>query len=296
VWRTVMVQKPARLSLRNRQLHCENEDGINQLAIEDIAWLILETPQTSVTGALLSHLADSGVGVMTCDEKHLPNGVLMPFVQHHRQLSQLSLQLSWTEPFKKRCWQHLVIAKIKNQAAHLASLGDEEASALLRHDASRVLSGDSDNREAVAAKRYWLALFGDDFRRKESTGTTAALNYGYALIRAAIGRSLVATGFMPALGIHHRSQLNGWNLADDLMEPFRPLIDDWVVTRAAETPWNEDLSVTDRQQLVAVLNRPVLMESQTLTLLTACGQVVDTLAKATREASPLALNLPDFGG
>jgi len=296
VWRTVMVQKPAKLSLRNSQLRCENEDGINQLAVEDIAWVILETPQTSITGALLSHLADSGVGVMTCDEKHLPNGVLMPFVQHHRQLSQMSLQLSWSEPFKKRCWQKVVVAKINNQADHLDSLGNQEDALYLRHDASRVLSGDSDNREAVAAKRYWLSLFGNDFRRKDTTDTTAALNYGYALVRAAIGRSLVAKGFMPSLGLHHKSQLNAWNLADDLMEPFRPLVDSHIVSMSIETPWDENLSVIDRQRLVSILNLSVLIDGQVLTFLTACEYMVESLVGASRDASPSILTLPDFGG
>lgn len=295
MWRTVMVQKPARLSLRHNQLCCENDDGVSQLAIEDIAWVILESPRVSLTGALLSTLADSGVGLMTCDDKHLPNGVLTSFVQHHRQLSQLSLQLSWSEPFKKRCWQQIVISKITNQANHIAALGDKESATLLHHFASRVLSGDTDNREAVAAKEYWQALFGNDFRRKASTGTTAALNYGYALIRGAIGRSLAANGFMPALGLHHKSQLNGWNLADDLIEPFRPLVDAWVVSMATEFPWEENLSVNDRQRLVSILNQPVLIGGQALSLLTACEQVTDNLVRASREVSPPMLVLPEFG-
>ncbi len=295
MWRTIMVQKPAKLSLRHNQLRCENEDGVSQLAIEDVAWLILETPQSTITGALLSHLSDAGVGVMTCDDKHLPNGVLMPFVPHHRQLTQLNAQLTWSEPFKKRCWQRLIIAKITNQAIHLEALGDDETGALLRHDASRVLSGDTDNREAVAAKRYWHGVFGTDFRRRSSTGNTAALNYGYALVRAALGRALVAAGFMPALGLHHRSQLNGWNLADDLVEPFRPLVDGWVVSMGEETPWNDDLSVTDRQRLANLLNRPVLLNSDTVSLLTACTHMVESLVRATRENLPTRLDVPVFG-
>ncbi len=292
MWRTVMVQKPARLSLRHEQLRCENEDGVSQVALEDIAWIILETPQTSITGALLSQLANAGVGVMTCDDKHLPNGVLMPFLPHHRQLSQLEIQLSGSEPFRKRCWQQFVIAKIENQAAHLAEQSLEEDADYLRHNAQRVLSGDTDNREAVAAKRYWQALFGSEFRRKGQSGTTAALNYGYALVRACIGRALVAGGFLPTRGVHHKSQLNGWNLADDLMEPYRPLVDQWVVALAQQEAWGSELTVENRQQLVALLNQPVRIADETLSMLTACEVTVESLVRASRDRLPSLLRLP----
>jgi CRISP-associated protein Cas1 len=279
------MQQPGKLSLRHSQLVCLNDAGEHTVPIEDIALVILETPQASITSALLGSLAQAEVMLITCDDKHLPNGMLLPLHAHHRALQQLQLQLAWTEPFKKRCWQRIVEQKIHNQAQHLHQLGEWETADYLRAHAKDVTSGDTTNREAVAAKRYWEGL---GFRRRGESLETAALNYIYAVIRATMARQLVVSGLQPMLGLHHQGQLNPWNLADDLMEPFRPWADAYVLSLNLT---GTDLTPQHRQQLAAITLHDAEVDGHVYNLITACEVVVDSLIKASREKEPKALQL-----
>lgn len=210
-WRGVHISKPARLNFRDRQLIVSQDDGEVSLSVEDIAWLILDTPQISITGSLLSALAENGVVMIVPDTKHHPAGVLLPFHQHHAQASIAHMQVNISLPLKKRLWQKLIVAKIRNQAMLLEQLGRPHAKALYAM-AERVGSGDPDNIEAQAARNYWPALFSDFTRGNENDWRNALLNYGYMVVRAAIARACVASGLLPAFGIHHESQMNAFNL------------------------------------------------------------------------------------
>lgn len=190
-------------------------------------------------------------------------------------------QLDWTEPFKKRCWQELVRQKIENQKSNLQDIGDTENADRLEMLRQSVQSGDVDNREAVAAKIYWTAYFGAQFRRQSERWHSSALNYGYAVIRAAIAKHLTAAGFIPAIGLHHRSQLNGWNLADDLLEPFRPIVDRYVHQLPTESDARE-LTLLDRQQLAALLAHECFVDEQRVNLLLAAELMVQALVGASR--------------
>jgi CRISPR-associated protein Cas1 len=223
-WRRVHISQPSRLTFRDRQFVVAQDDGEVSLAIEDIAWLVLDTRQVSVTGSLLSALAESGVAMIVPDAKHYPAGVLLPFHQHHAQAHIAHIQVGISQPLKKRLWQTLVIAKIRNQAMLLDRLSRPRARALFAM-AECVGSGDPDNVEAQAARTYWSNLFSDFTRGNEADRRNALLNYGYAVVRAALARASAASGLLPAFGVHHASRSNAFNLVDDLIEPFRPFVD-----------------------------------------------------------------------
>ena len=223
-FRNVIIESPARLKVQNEQLVvCMDRD--HSMPIEDLSAVLLESRQSTITTAALSRLGQCGCAVFVCDEKHLPCAVLLPFSQHSRALAAAGSQLSASLQLKKRLWQQIVISKIQNQAICL-SLNDKHSDEQrLLSMLSRVRSGDTENVEAVAAQAYFPALFWSGFVREEECLHNAALNYGYAILRGCMARCLAVYGFLPAFGIHHHSTLNGFNLADDFMEPFRPVID-----------------------------------------------------------------------
>lgn len=223
-FRNIIVESPAHISVKNKQLIIRT-DGEHSLAVEDISALLLESRQSTVTTAALSLLGQCGCAVFVCDERHMPCAVLTAYSQHSRQLAVAASQLSVGEVLKKHLWQSIVVAKIKNQAECLRLCGKENAAEGLFAIASAVRSGDSGNAEAQAAVRYFPALFQKGFTRSADNGINSALNYGYAILRGCMARYLASYGFLPMLGLHHKSELNSFNLADDMMEPFRPVVD-----------------------------------------------------------------------
>jgi CRISPR-associated protein Cas1 len=269
-------------------LRLKNDLGENTLPLEDVAVLILETHQATITSALLAQIAERGICLLTCDESHTPNGALLPFNPHHRQLQQMQYQLEWSEPFKKRCWQELIRQKISNQKSNLEVSDDQETAARLEVLRQSVQSGDTDNREAVAAKIYWPAYFGNQFKRQSEQWHSSALNYGYAILRGCIAKYLTAAGFLPAIGLHHRSQLNAWNLADDLLEPFRPIVDRYIKQMDIESISNE-LTVQERQQLAALLTHECRFDGQQVNLLLATELVVQSLMSASKLKDPKSI-------
>jgi CRISPR-associated protein Cas1 len=290
-----MIQNPTRLNLSKSQVQLRNDEGEHTLPLEDIAAIVLESPAITLTSALLSQAMEQGVAVMTCDDAHTPNGVLLPFLAHSRQGKMARLQLSWSEPLRKRLWQRIVQAKIANQALCLAACKGEGEAAHLRALAKRVQSGDPNNLEAQAARDYWPRLFGGAFLRSGAGGVNAALNYGYAVIRAFVARSQVAYGLLPAFGLHHESEMNAFNLTDDLMEPLRPLADALVFALREEGALqSEMLGKQARQRLVALGAAVCLLDGQKQTLMNACDRMSAGLASAIEGKSAALLPLPEF--
>ena len=188
-----------------------------------------------MTTAALAALASEGVTVFVCDEKHIPCAIMLPFARHSRQLEITRSQMCWTQPARNRWWQQIVQAKIRNQAECLALSGRCESASLLLRKSDGVRSGDRENREATAAALYFPALFGSGFTRGvENDARNAALNYGYAILRGCMARCLAVYGFIPWLGLHHDNTLNTWNLADDMMEPYRPVVDLFVASQVGQ--------------------------------------------------------------
>jgi CRISP-associated protein Cas1 len=291
-WRGVHVSKPARLSFRDAQVVVDQDDGQVTLALEDIAWLVLDTPQVSLTGALLSALSDFGVALIVPDAKHRPSGVLLPFHRHHAQAHVAHTQVGISVPLKKRLWQTLIVRKIENQAVLLDHLNEADAKSL-RAMAAQVGSGDPDNIEAQAARAYWSRLFADFKRQDENDRRNALLNYGYAVVRAALARACVASGLLPAFGVHHASKTNAFNLVDDLIEPFRPLVDHLGWQRANETA-SETLTLDDRRVMASVLNVRCRLGAETMSILAATEAVAASMVQAMEHGGAGLLKLPSF--
>ena len=226
---TLFFTTPVCLSLRNAQLVISWKNSNAQLtrSIEDLGCVVLESPMISVTMPLFSALVANNVAVIFCDGKGMPTAMLQGLDNNATQAESLKAQLAVSEPMKKQAWRQVIETKIKNQAAVLNSLGKDGA--VLKSLYANVKSGDADNREGLAARIYWSELMGRGFRReRDGEPPNAMLNYGYAILRAATARALLGSGLLPNLGIFHKSRYNAFPLADDMMEPYRPYVDEIV--------------------------------------------------------------------
>ena len=195
-----------------------------RIPLDQVAGVIVHAHGTTWSNSLLTELAARGVPVVLCGSNHAPRAVLMPLEGHHAQGRRIRAQWQAKRPLLKQIWKQVIVAKVDMQAASLEAMG--ESSAVLRMMIRKVTSGDSNNIEAQAARYYWPRMMGEDFRRcTEGRDENALLNYGYTILRAATARAVVAAGLHPSIGVHHSSGGNAFALADDLMEPFRPLVD-----------------------------------------------------------------------
>lgn len=257
-WRSVLISQPAWLKLKHRALVIEQEQGTASVPLEDIAVIVIDHYQVTITGQVLATCASEQIAVITVDESHIPNGVLLAHTPHSRAVKVLRSQMAMTQAHKKRLWQMIVQQKIRNQAYLLQKVGQTSVANRLFGLAKAVKSGDTDNLEAQSAQVYFPALFGADFTRDRLLFVNSALNYGYMVMRSAIARSLVSYGFLPALGLHHDSELNAFNLADDVIEPYRVLIDQAVYALSKQYSPEADLDVPAKASLVKLLHEDVL--------------------------------------
>jgi len=219
---------PARLSIQHRQLVIERpEQPPATIPCEDLGVLLVDHPAVTYTHGVFTALAEAGAAIVLCGPKHLPSSLLLPLNANTLQTERQRAQLEVALPLKKRLWQAIVASKLRQQAAVLRALTNEDAG--LEALARRVRSGDPENLEAQAAQRYWPRLFGHAFRRHpDGDPPNNLLNYGYMAFRAAMARALCAAGLLPTVGIHHHNRYNPFCLADDLIEPYRPFVD-WRV-------------------------------------------------------------------
>ena len=276
--------------MRNKQLVIET-DQIYFVPIEDISAILLENRQSTITTAALSFLGESGIAVYFCDQKHMPCAVMTPFSNHSRELAVLKTQLACKEPVKKRLWQKIVKTKIKNQAKCLEYTEKKDEALVISSYVEKVQSGDVKNVEASAAMKYFPFLFGNEFVRSDENVLNAALDYGYAILRGCIARSLAVYGFQTALGLHHRSELNNFNLADDLIEPFRPLID--LMVYSMEEFHGEEFSSDCRKLLFSSLSMDILSEGQHHSVSYAIERSVKSLSRALADGKT-ELYLPEL--
>lgn len=277
--RTLFFSTPYRLSLRNGQIVVathEMPDVEQTIPIEDVGFVVLEHQQTSITLPLLNALSDHNVAVIFCGENRMPNAMLMNLDSNTTQGEIYRDQLSAGEPLKKGLWKQIVEAKIRNQAALLHKLGKDGDK--LKPCYSNVKSGDADNREGVAAKLYWNELFGAHFvRSRKGDAPNALLNYGYTLLRAAVARSLMGSGLFPALGLFHRNRNNSFPLADDVMEPYRPYVDEVVFMMYANG--ETELDKTAKAKLLKVLYTDTVFAKTRRPLDIGLTQTTASLAK-----------------
>lgn len=300
--RTIEISRePAHLAVGNRQLVLKREGAVvGSIPCEDIGVVVVDHPQTTYTHGALASLADSDAAVVICGDNHLPAAILLPLATHSQVVTRLNLQLAVRVPVAKRLWQQIVAAKVRAQAANLAE-GSSQRKKLLAL-AREVKSGDPSNIEAQAAKLYWQHWLspgsvphscaeesGADpfapadplsrvFRRDpDGAGLNTFLNYGYAILRAAVARAIVAAGLMPSLGIHHKHRGNPFCLADDMMEPLRPLVDDRV--REMHRQGYDQLNQPAKKELLEVLAQPMQLAGQTGPLMIMLHRMTASLVR-----------------
>ena len=288
--RTLYFGNPAYLSLKLGQIvitkpsesGSESQDAdVRTLPIEDVGVVVLDNKQITMTQALLEMLLANNCAVITCDSRHLPVGLMLPLAGNTIQNERFRAQIDASLPLKKQLWQQTVRSKIRNQAAVLEYVHGNPAKNMLLW-ADDVKSGDKDNMEARAAAFYWKTLFPeeDDFYRdQDGDGLNALLNYGYAILRAVVARSLVCCGLLPTLGIHHHNRYNAYCLADDIMEPYRPYVDRLVYDVRSELPADNGLNRAVKQKLLGIPVIEVVINGSRSPLMNAVFQTTSSLVK-----------------
>ena len=295
VWRSVVISQPAKLKREHFSLVIEQAQSA-RVPFEDIAVIVLNNREITITHPVLSACAEYGVALYSTGDNHQPNGVFLPFLSHSRVTRMMRLQLDIDKPQTKRAWAIVVKVKISNQAIclRLAQKGDFER---LESYASRVRSGDTENKEAQASSYYFPQLFGKGFNRAQDCWVNAMLDYGYAIIRGAITRALVAHGFQPNIGLFHRSEQNAFNLADDVIEPYRALVDLHVFSAInPHADAKAELSPRDKTSLVALLNADMQMPRGNMSVLASIEQATESLLRLYEGGNESVLELPTLIG
>ena len=286
--RTLYFGNPAWLNVDHGQLVIRDpllkgttlNDEKARVPIEDIGLLVLDHQQITVTHTVLHQLLANNVAVVVCDERRHPCGMLLNLEGNRVQAELFKYQIESSEPMRKQLWKQTVEAKIQNQAAVLASAKGDAG--FLLELAAKVQSGDTGNREAQAAAWYWPRLFHSlpDFRRfREGPPPNNLLNYGYAILRAMVARSLVGSGLLPTLGIFHRNRYNAYALADDIMEPYRPFVDALVLDIIQKTGVPEDLTLDHKGQLLGLPVADVILDGKASPLMAAVARTTASLAQ-----------------
>ncbi len=283
--RTIHIGSPCTLRRREQQLVLQYPKDLGlpekTVPIEDIGVLIMDHQQVVVTHMLLSALLENNVAVITCNEQHMPTGLLLNLDGHTVQTELFRMQIEASEPLRKNLWMQTVQAKLRNQAAVLEQIGIPGD--VLREFAKNVRSGDPDNLEARGAAHYWKHVFPSHLqfvRHRFGAPPNNLLNYGYAILRAVVARSLVGSGLLPTLGIHHRNKYNAYCLADDVMEPYRPFVDELVVKLVVhDRIVATELTTAIKGELLKVPTLDVLIDEKRSPLLVAVQRSTASLAQ-----------------
>lgn len=292
--RTLFFSHAVCLSVRHKQLVIFSKETREEtlVPIEDIGFVIVENELVSLTIPLINELTANNCALIFCNEKHLPFSMTMPLDCNEIQSQLFSAQINAKLPVKKKCWKQIVEYKIKNQGLLLKKY-DLDFARLFAFSKC-VKSGDSTNMESQAAKFYWDNLFGKKwYRNRFGDFPNNYLNYGYAILRAATARSLVGSGLLPTLGIHHHNKYNAYCLADDLMEPYRPFIDDEVIEYISKNADEKELGTEFKKKILQVLTRDVKMDNLTRPMMIALSMTSASLANALSNDSE-KLKLPNF--
>ena len=278
--RTLFFSNPCRLSVKDKQMVIERREtgDIKTAAIEDVGFVVLENQQISISLPLIDELTKNNVAVIFCDRTYHPASMLLNLNGHHLQQELFSHQIGASIPLKKNLWKQTVEAKIKNQAGILKTLGKDYQKVL--NISTKVKSGDIENREGTAARVYWPLLFGNSFiRERYGSPPNNMLNYGYAVLRAAVARALSGSGLLVTLGIHHHNRYNAFCLADDIMEPYRPFVD-WQVYQIVKNNTDiTELTTEIKLKLVSILTVDVKLAGQTRPLMVALSNTTASLSK-----------------
>jgi len=287
----VFISNPATIVVENNKLVVRG-DKEAKFAIADINTVLIESRNCIISSYALSKLVENKSLVYICDSKHIPNGYILPYNSYYRKLATLEKQLSMSKPLKKQLWQSIVKQKIANQASVLGYQRKTDKQKKLISLRKRVQSNDATNLEASAANIYFRALFGDSFTRIRENLINSILNYGYTIIRGLIARNIAVLGFEPSIGIFHCNKLNPFNLADDLIEPFRPIVDLLACTLVAKSS-QDCLTPSIKKEIYNLINCDVLINEQRHALFYAIELNVSSLLRSVDNKED-ALCLPSI--
>ena len=291
--RTLVFSNPVYLSLRNQQLvlaYKDDPEHTTTVPIEDIGVVVVEHQHISITLPLLNALTENEVQVVFCNSKGMPSSMLLGFEANNLQGETLRNQMACGEVLKKQLWKQIVESKIRNQSQLLDRVGQDGA--CLRPYYSNVKSGDTDNREGITARLYFQRLFGADFVRDRTLpGVNALLNYGYTILRAAVSRAIVSSGLFPAIGIFHHNRSNAFPLADDLMEPYRPFVDEAVYDLLMQG--SMELTKDTKAKLIMVLYADTEFENVNRPLSAGLSMTTSSLVRCYAKDC-LKLSLPSL--
>jgi CRISP-associated protein Cas1 len=296
--KTLYFGNPSYLKLKDKQLNIETTiDGeikLKAIPIEDIGMIVIDHPQITITSGLIQALQENNAAIITCDYRHMPQSILLPIEGNSIQQERYDNQLAASEPLKKQLWAQTIVQKIKNQADTLYQL--RLPSEYMLPLQKNVKSGDSDNCEATAAVYYWQTLFKHVpgfVRHREGPPPNPFLNYGYAILRGTMARSIVAAGLLPTLGIFHKNRYNAFCLADDLMEPYRPYIDLIVHGMVKEFGLIAEIEKEHKAVLLQIPAMDVMIEGEKSPLMLATQRTAVSLVKCF-EGTQRKLIYPDI--
>lgn len=278
--RTIYIGSPSYLRFEKKQLkiiHPEDNTEIASISIEDIAFLVLDHFQITISHALLIALQQNNVAIISCNEKHMPLGLMLPITGHVEHSNRLKYQINCSEPLRKQLWKQTVQAKIFQQKEVLRK--NDLHFKPMEEFITSVKSGDSTNMEGVAAQYYWKKLFGEFVREREGETPNNFLNYGYAILRSMVARAIVSSGLHPTIGIFHTNKYNAYCLADDLMEPYRPYVDELVLEWIDENDSNEELTKEAKSHLLKIATRDVYINGLVRPLMVALSITTSSLFK-----------------
>lgn len=289
-FRNVYLQNDVHLKIKNEQLLVEETNEKITIPLEDLNSVCIESLRTVISTYTLKKIIEHDVIVYICDEKHLPTGVLIGTNNYSRQLKNIKMQIEMSKPLTKRIWQDIIKVKILNQARCLKELNIKEYQKL-EEMIIGITSGDKNNVEAKAASIYFKLIFGKDFNRDLECVQNAALNYGYAIIRGMIARTLVMYGFEPSIGIFHHSQLNNFNLADDFIECFRPVVDLYVLTKVNLK--DDKLTSENKKEIFKIINCLVLIDGKKFNIQGAIEYMIKSFSTSMNQKENL-IKLPEL--
>lgn len=281
-FRTVFIKDGEKLSLRldNLSVRKNNEDYL--IPLVDIETVILEGNRTVITSKILSAFSKYHIALVVCDDKYLPTGMYLGKGQYYRSAKRAMWQAQWKDIDKQLVWKEIVYQKILNQIQVLQNVDIElnsERSQILIDYLENIMIGDSTNREGHAAKVYFNSLFGNGFSRRDTSFVNFCLDYGYAIVRAQMARSVSALGLIPELGVFHKNEYNSYNLADDLMEPFRPIVDYLIITNILKKS-EKHLTYDIRLQIIDFLNHEIKINNKKFFIMQAIHDYVQNFIKA----------------
>ncbi len=287
-YRQVVIKKADKMRLKDNNLVVINDNNVRNIPLEDINFIIIEDNKTVITTRLLSEISKYFISLIICDEKYEPSTITYAYNNHYKQLETLQTQLSSTEELKSILWKSIVKKKIENEIVVLQMTSqDEKVIEKLKKFYNEVTDGDTTNREGLAAKMYFRSMFGSEFIRFYDDALNSALSYGYTIIKSCILRTLVKYGLNTFLGIHHKSITNNFNLAYDLIEPYRSIIDNYLYYIQDELTY--PLSFNIRKSLIDLLNQEVMCNNMHCTIEYSIDLLVKSYIKSLEEKKDLLI-------